>query len=157
MPTAEGMAATNAARFMESWRGDATWQQQRTGGPAADWPLLQRLSFVQPEAFWPHLLAQLSMRFHRQPDRSAAGCCLACNGVNVCNLLAVPARLQLYATVPGLAACPGCRILELRSEPDACRWLPGARFNIAECALSGELEEELLLCGMCLACVHAVY
>ena len=31
-----------------------------------------------------------------------------------------------------------CRILEVHSEPDACRWLPGARFNIAECALSGE-------------------
>ena len=70
--TPEGMAATNAARFMESWRGDATWQQLRTGDPAADWPLLQRLSFAHPEAFWPHLLAQLSMRFHRPPDRSAA-------------------------------------------------------------------------------------
>ena len=77
VPTPDGMAATNAARFMESWRGDATWQQLRTGNPAADWPLLQRLSFAQPEAFWPHLLEQLSMRFHRPPDRCAAECCLA--------------------------------------------------------------------------------
>ena len=71
------MAATNAARFMESWRGNATWQQLRTGNPAADWPLLQRLSFAQPEAFWLHLLEQFSMRFHRPPDRCAVECCLA--------------------------------------------------------------------------------
>lgn len=40
-----------------------------------------------------------------------------------------------------------CRILELHPEPDACRWLPGARFNIAECALSGELGCETALSG----------
>jgi hypothetical protein len=28
-------------------------------------------------------------------------------------------------------------MLELGPDPDSCRWLPGARFNIAECALSG--------------------
>jgi hypothetical protein len=41
----------------------------RSGDPGADWPLLQRLSFSNPEAFWPHLLSQLSMRFHTQPHR----------------------------------------------------------------------------------------
>ena len=28
-------------------------------------------------------------------------------------------------------------MLEWHEDPDSCRWLPGARFNIAECALSG--------------------
>ncbi|KAL4429385.1 hypothetical protein ABPG77_005159 [Micractinium sp. CCAP 211/92] len=97
VPTAEGMADTNAARFMATWQGDPTWRAQRTSDPAVDWPLLQRLSFSSPDAFWPHLLAQLSMRFH----------------------------------------VPPLRMLEWHEDPDSCRWLPGARFNIAECALSG--------------------
>lgn len=32
---------------------------------------------------------------------------------------------------------PHRRVLELGPDPDACAWLPGARLNIAECALSG--------------------
>lgn len=32
------------------------------------------------------------------------------------------------------------RVLELGPDPDSCVWLPGARLNIAECALTGELE-----------------
>ncbi|KAL4458608.1 hypothetical protein ABPG75_013473 [Micractinium tetrahymenae] len=97
VPTAESMAATNAARFMATWPGDAPWQELRTGDPAADWPLVQRLSFSSPEAFWPHLLRHLSMRFHTPP----------------------------------------LRMLEWHDDPDSCRWLPRARFNIAECALTG--------------------
>lgn len=69
VPTPEGMAATNAARFMRTWAADAQWRRLRSGDPAADWALLQRLSFSRPEAFWPHLLAQLSMRFHSLPRR----------------------------------------------------------------------------------------
>ena len=72
VPTPEGMAATNAARFMASWQGDATWQQLRTGAPAVDWDLLQRLSFSSPEAFWPAVLEQLRMRFTTPPARCAA-------------------------------------------------------------------------------------
>ena len=41
----------------------------RSGDPGADWPLLQRLSFSNPEAFWPHLLSQLTLRFHTPPRR----------------------------------------------------------------------------------------
>ncbi len=29
VPTAEGMADTNAARFMATWQGDDTWRQLR--------------------------------------------------------------------------------------------------------------------------------
>ena len=68
VPTAESMAATNAARFMRSWVYPV-WRRLRSGAPAADWGLLQALSFSQPEAFWPHLLAQLTMRLHTPPIR----------------------------------------------------------------------------------------
>jgi hypothetical protein len=97
VPPPDGIAATNAARFMDSWRGDATWQQLRSGDPAADWDLLQRISFSNPEAFWPHVLRLLRIRFHKLPHR----------------------------------------VLELGPDPDTCVWLPGARLNIAECALTG--------------------
>ncbi len=37
-----------------------------------------------------------------------------------------------------LATCVDlCRMLEGHPHPDGCRWLPGARLNIAECALTG--------------------
>ena len=97
VPTPEGMAATNAAAFMRSWRGTEAWRQLRSGDPGADWELLQRLSWAAPEAFWPHLLARLRVRFHRLPHR----------------------------------------VLEAGPDPDSCRWLPGARLNVAESALTG--------------------
>ncbi|KAI3435948.1 hypothetical protein D9Q98_002006 [Chlorella vulgaris] len=97
VPTPCGMAATNAARFMSSWPGDETWRQLRSGDPGADWDLLQRISFSHPEAFWPHLLKLMGIRFRRQPTR----------------------------------------VLSSDPDPDNCCWLPNARFNIAECALTG--------------------
>lgn len=42
---------------------------RRAGDPGSDWDLLQRLSFSSPEAFWPHLLHLLSIRFHHPPHR----------------------------------------------------------------------------------------
>ncbi|KAL4429392.1 hypothetical protein ABPG77_005166 [Micractinium sp. CCAP 211/92] len=99
VPTAEGMADTNAARFMATWQGDATWRQLRSGRPGADWGLLQRISFSNPEAFWPPVLRCLGISFHTPPHRQA--------------------------------------MLEGHPHPDGCRWLPGARLNIAQCALTG--------------------
>eukprot|EP00887_Chlorella_sp_A99_P006425 scaffold3.g6425.t1 len=32
---------------------------------------------------------------------------------------------------------PKHRVLEVHPDPDRCRWLPGARLNVAECALTG--------------------
>ncbi|KAL4458600.1 hypothetical protein ABPG75_013465 [Micractinium tetrahymenae] len=69
VPTAEGMADTNVARFMASWQGDATWKELRSGRPGADWGLLQRISFSNPEAFWPPVLRRLGVRFHTPPHR----------------------------------------------------------------------------------------
>lgn len=68
-PTPESAAATNAASFMRSWRGNEAWLQLRTGCPLRDWELLQRISFADPEAFWPHVLARLGIRFHSPPHR----------------------------------------------------------------------------------------
>ncbi len=33
--------------------------------------------------------------------------------------------------------CTAGRVLELGTDADSCVWLPGARLNIAECALTG--------------------
>ncbi len=45
---------------------------RRSGDPAADWDLLQRISFSNPEAFWPHVLRLLRIRFHKLPHRWGA-------------------------------------------------------------------------------------
>jgi hypothetical protein len=51
----------------------------RTGDPGTDWDLLQRMSFSNPEAFWPHMLKQLGIRFHKPPHRCSwpSGCPVA--------------------------------------------------------------------------------
>jgi hypothetical protein len=46
-----------------------TWSSQRTGLPAADWRLLQRVSCANPEAFWSALLAELGVKFAVPPAR----------------------------------------------------------------------------------------
>jgi hypothetical protein len=50
-------------------QGDLTWASQRTGHPAADWRLLQRVSCANPEAFWPALLRELGVKFAAPPAR----------------------------------------------------------------------------------------
>ena len=53
-------------------QGDALWQQLRSGCPSRDFDLLQRISFDSPEAFWPHVLKYLRIKFHRLPYRCLA-------------------------------------------------------------------------------------
>lgn len=104
-PDATIVQCTNLARFMADFEGGEEWQRRSSGNPTADLPLLQRLSWQQPERFWPPVLARLNLVFHRQPDR----------------------------------------MLQMVSRPEDVRWLPGARFNIAECALSGAAERTAVL------------
>jgi hypothetical protein len=99
----------------------------RTGDPGADWDLLQRLSFSSPEAFWPHLLQLLGVRFHSPPHRYRHPW--------------VPVHLRAARSAQTCACLTDCRMLELHLDPDRVCWLPGARFNIAECALSGAERE----------------
>ena len=138
VPTPEGAAATNAAQFMGSWRGDPNWLQLRSGDPAADWGLLQRISWANPEAFWPHVLRQLHIRFHTPPHRrdwrnGRAG------WPSQHMLAAAPNGRQLHPATSSRIppACGSRRVLEMGPDPDSCVWLPGARLNIAHCALTG--------------------
>ena len=45
------------------------WECSRSGNPAADWPLLQRISYDHPNLFWPLVLERLNVKFHTPPDR----------------------------------------------------------------------------------------
>jgi hypothetical protein len=46
-------------------------------------------------------------------------------------------------------------MLEMHPDPDGCRWLPGARLNIAECALNGA-EAAAAFCASMPATLPAV-
>ncbi|KAK9822001.1 hypothetical protein WJX81_007477 [Elliptochloris bilobata] len=96
LPTADSVADTNLAAFMQTFQGPAEWERGRTGDPAHDLPLLHRVSCQDSEAFWGAVLRRLRIRFARDPDR----------------------------------------VLEQADNPDESRWLPGARLNAAEAALS---------------------
>lgn len=101
VPTPQGAATTNAARFIATLTQIPEWSHRSSypsGDPLADWPFLYRLSITEPEIFWPPVLRMLRTKFHRPPTKV----------------------LEPHAT-----------------NPDAVQWLPGARFNIAECALTG--------------------
>jgi hypothetical protein len=50
-------------------QGDFAWRAQRTGQPAADWRLLQRVSCANPEGFWSAVLRELGVRFAAPPTR----------------------------------------------------------------------------------------
>ena len=68
VPSDEDAAATNVAQFMARFEGDPEWASGRTGRPAADWPLLQRFSCRNPEAFWAALLMkELGVAFDAPP------------------------------------------------------------------------------------------
>ncbi|KAK9862190.1 hypothetical protein WJX84_000590 [Apatococcus fuscideae] len=69
IPTAAGKQEANLALFMQTWKGCAAWEEHRTGDPSKDWPLLQRLSWEAPEAFWPPVLRQLRINFAQPPTR----------------------------------------------------------------------------------------
>ncbi|KAI8464379.1 MAG: hypothetical protein J3K34DRAFT_388561 [Monoraphidium minutum] len=98
VPGAEDVAGTNLIGFMERFTDDMAWASQRSGHPATDFRLLQRVSCDNPEAFWAALLRELGVKFAAPPTR------------------------MLQEAAP--------------SDPDGCVWLPGARLNIAEAALS---------------------
>ena len=73
-PTPDACADTNLARFMRDFsrlgaRGCPDWERGRTGDPATDWPLLQRVSYDYPELFWPPVLERLGITFHTPPTR----------------------------------------------------------------------------------------
>lgn len=78
-------------------QGSELWRRLRTGDPTQDWPLLQQISFEDPESFWPAVLQRLRIRFHSVPSR----------------------------------------VLARHADPDQVSWFPGARLNVAECALAG--------------------
>eukprot|EP00193_Tetraselmis_chui_P015357 CAMPEP_0177772580 /NCGR_PEP_ID=MMETSP0491_2-20121128/12322_1 /TAXON_ID=63592 /ORGANISM="Tetraselmis chuii, Strain PLY429" /LENGTH=718 /DNA_ID=CAMNT_0019290447 /DNA_START=601 /DNA_END=2758 /DNA_ORIENTATION=+ len=70
LPTAEGAAETNVGRFMATkFQGGHDWESCRTGDPRLDFPKLQMLSYDQPELFWPQVLEELRVKFHRKPSR----------------------------------------------------------------------------------------
>lgn len=50
-------------------QGDFAWLSQRTGRPASDWRLLQRVSCRNPEAVWAAVLRELGVRFAAPPTR----------------------------------------------------------------------------------------
>ncbi len=50
-------------------QGNSEWRRQRAGSLAEDYELLQRISWEDPEAFWPGVLDRLHIRFARQPAR----------------------------------------------------------------------------------------
>ncbi|KFM24179.1 Acetyl-coenzyme A synthetase [Auxenochlorella protothecoides] len=97
VPDPDAMRDTNIARFMQEWKGSELWRRLRTGDPTQDWPLLQQISFEDPESFWPAVLQRLRIRFHSVPSR----------------------------------------VLARHADPDQVSWFPGARLNVAECALAG--------------------
>mmetsp|Transcript_42051 Transcript_42051/g.109007 ORF Transcript_42051/g.109007 Transcript_42051/m.109007 type:complete len:655 (+) Transcript_42051:796-2760(+) len=68
-PTAEGAAETNVGKFMEKLEAGPEWDSLRTGNPLLDFPLLQMMSFDQPEVFWPPVLEELRIAFHHSPSR----------------------------------------------------------------------------------------
>ena len=76
-PTADACADTNLARFMRDFsrhlkaEGLACpeWERGCTGDPAADWPLLQRVSYDHPTLFWPLVLEKLGIHFETPPTR----------------------------------------------------------------------------------------
>lgn len=50
-------------------QGGQTWEKLRSGDSAQDFDLLQRISFHNPEAFWPPVLKHLRIKFHTLPYR----------------------------------------------------------------------------------------
>ena len=67
-PTPASMASTNLARFMRTFEGGPAWRAARTGDPSTDLPTLQRLSWADPEAWWPAVLPELGVSFVTPPD-----------------------------------------------------------------------------------------
>lgn len=138
IPGAEQALATNAAAFMASYHGDGWWLQRRTGHPAKDWPLLQRVSVQSPELFWSALLREIGLRFDVPPVRvldesgllGGGGCCCCSGGGG-------------DSSKSGDGCCSttnGCCPEQQQQQepalgPDSVRWLPGARLNIAAAAL----------------------
>jgi hypothetical protein len=54
IPTLASAQDTNLAQFMvRFWGHDPLWDTQASGNPLMDWPLLQKISYDNPEAFWP--------------------------------------------------------------------------------------------------------
>ena len=66
-PTRASMASTNLARFMRTFEGGPAWRAARTGNPSTDLPTLQRLSWADPEAWWPAVLPKLGVSFVTPP------------------------------------------------------------------------------------------
>ena len=127
VPTPEGAAATNAARFMREWRGDATWEQLRTGDPCRDWDLLQRCSFASPEAFWPAVLRRLGIRFHAPPHRWGGGgwgCVVGCPSCWASAVSACPPQMCSPACPAALALARAGRWPPTPSTPTAVAGCP---------------------------------
>ena len=68
-PFSHTHAHTTAAARPPQPQGDIAWCAQRSGRPAADWRLLQRVSVANPEAFWAALLRELGVEFETPPAR----------------------------------------------------------------------------------------
>ena len=56
-------------RCQSCMQGCSAWEAGRTGDPAIDYPLLQRISCDDPEAFWPPVFEQLCISFQQRPSR----------------------------------------------------------------------------------------
>lgn len=54
------------------WQGSKVWKNSRSGNPAEDLLLFQRLSWEESETFWPQLLKQLRIQFIDPPSRWVA-------------------------------------------------------------------------------------
>jgi acyl-coenzyme A synthetase/AMP-(fatty) acid ligase len=66
-PTPASAAATNLARFMATMDGGPAWRAAATGDPIKDLPTLHRLSWADPDAWWPAVLPHLGVRFDVAP------------------------------------------------------------------------------------------
>ena len=64
MPITQGIPMTATM-----CRGPAQWQEGRTGDPQRDLMLLQRISCIDPEAFWAPVLRQMRVKFVTPPTR----------------------------------------------------------------------------------------
>lgn len=87
------------------------------------------------------------------PSLAANPCCCAAMGVcqsqhcrTTCSA-GKPDQFLLDTCIPRLPALSSCvcRIVHAAAKPDDVRWLPGARLNIAECAVCTRDEDALAL------------
>ena len=69
---AEAHVYRQLKRYLEDFekQGCQAWQHESTGDPQKDYSLLQRISYQQPEVFWPHLLDHFKVTFAQPPQRS---------------------------------------------------------------------------------------